>query len=46
MKEIWIESYDEKYSECIEAGMSHDEADKFATEYAEGSYERLLDRDY
>ncbi len=42
-KQLWIEAYDEKYGEEIEEGASHDEADKVATEWAEGAFERAVD---
>jgi len=42
-KELWCAAYSEKYDECLEEGMTPEEADKKAVEWAEGAFERAQD---
>lgn len=43
MKLFWIDAYNEKFDECIEEGMTTDQADQEAIEWADGVFERLQD---
>ena len=43
-KDLWCDSFDEKYDECIESGMTVLDAEKEAVKYADGYIERLMDQ--
>ncbi len=43
-KELWVDAYNEKFDEWIEEGMTTDQADQEAIEWADGLFERLQDQ--
>ena len=43
-RESWVSAYMEKFDECKELGMTDKEANLWGVEWAEGQWERELDR--
>ena len=43
-KELWCDVYNEKFDECLEQGMTTDQADQESIKWADGYMERLIDQ--
>lgn len=42
-KQIWCDAYEEYWNEHLDDGMTDDDLEKRAEEYANGAFERLLE---